>query len=172
MPARACDVMLLFCGIVLVFVRPSCKSVYTIPMLSQLPGVYSTGLGRGIRPTQRSPDPVQDTKDVNFRLPCLRESAVISYPVQDWTKHYRIQNNKKIHKFAFSPISMKRTKSAKMMWSKGEKRKRFPGKTLFNWTQKCEIVYPVQDREPWNDTLTCRTSLYRNYMGVLPRLNS
>ena len=33
------------------------------------------------------------TQNVLILLPCLRESAVISYPVQDWTKHYRLQNN-------------------------------------------------------------------------------
>ena len=35
MPARACDVMLLFCGILLEFVRPSCKSIYRIYITKQ-----------------------------------------------------------------------------------------------------------------------------------------
>ena len=44
--------------------------------------VLSRNLGRGVQPTQRNPDPVQDTKDVNFAtlskrkccnfLPCSR----------------------------------------------------------------------------------------------------
>ena len=32
---RACDVMLLFCGIVIVFVRPSCKSIYRVYIIKQ-----------------------------------------------------------------------------------------------------------------------------------------
>ena len=35
MPPRACDMMLLFCGIVLVFVRPSCKSIYRVYITKQ-----------------------------------------------------------------------------------------------------------------------------------------
>ena len=35
MPARACDVMLLFCGIVLVFVRPPCKSICRVDITEQ-----------------------------------------------------------------------------------------------------------------------------------------
>ena len=45
-------------------------------------GVLNRNLGRGVRPTQRNPDPVQDTNDVNFAtlskrkccnfLPCSR----------------------------------------------------------------------------------------------------
>ena len=54
-------------------------------------------LGRGLRPIQRNPDPVQD-RSMYILLPCLRESAVISYPIRDWAKHYRIQNNKNVHK--------------------------------------------------------------------------
>ena len=54
-------------------------------------GVLNRNLGRGVRPTQWTPDPVQDTNKKSL-LPCLRERAVISYPVQDWIKHYRIQN--------------------------------------------------------------------------------
>ena len=45
-------------------------------------GVLKRNLGRGVQPTQQNPDPVQDTKDVNFAtlskrkcrnfLPCSR----------------------------------------------------------------------------------------------------
>ena len=34
-PTRACDLMLLFCGIVLVFVRTSCKSIYRVYITKQ-----------------------------------------------------------------------------------------------------------------------------------------
>ena len=50
--------------------------------------VLNRNLGRGVRSTERNSDPVQDTKYVNFATLSKRkrESAVISYPVQDWTK--------------------------------------------------------------------------------------
>ena len=35
MPARACDVILLFCGILLEFVRPSCKTIYRVYITKQ-----------------------------------------------------------------------------------------------------------------------------------------
>ena len=35
MPSRACDVMLLFCGILHVFVRSSCKSIYRVYITKQ-----------------------------------------------------------------------------------------------------------------------------------------
>ena len=40
-------------------------------------------------------------------LPCLRESAVISYPVQDWTKQGVFKTLQTAHKFAFSRIPTK-----------------------------------------------------------------
>ena len=67
-------------------------------------GVLKRNSPRGVRPTQRNPDPVQD---VNFAT--LRESAVISHPVQDWTKQAVFKTLKTIHKFAFSYISTKKT---------------------------------------------------------------
>ena len=74
----------------------------------------------------------------------------------------------------------KRTKSAKVMWSKGDKRRRFTGTTLFSnkvynfafsGLKRLENVklYTLFMREdPENDTLTVRMSLYRKYMGVTP----
>ena len=64
-------------------------------------GVLNRNLARGVRPTQRNPDLVQDTNDVNF---ASLVSAVISYPVQDCNRHYRISHNTE---FAFSHISTK-----------------------------------------------------------------
>ena len=56
--------------------------------------------------------------------------SVISYPVQDWTKNYRIQDNKKrvtLHKVALiDAFQRSHTTSAKMMWLKGEGRRRRP----------------------------------------------
>ena len=68
--------------------------------------VLNRNFGRGVRPTQRNPDPVQDTKDVNFGTP-LKESAVISYPVQDWIKQTVLKTLKTVQTFAFSRISTK-----------------------------------------------------------------
>ena len=66
--------------------------------------VLNRNLGRGVGRLNKILT-LFKTRKMEILLPCLRESAVISYPVQDWTKHYRIQNNKKlVHKFAFSPI--------------------------------------------------------------------
>ena len=80
---------------------------------------YSTGIWVG--PTQRNPIPdIQDTK-MQILLPCVRESAFILYPIQDWTKHYHIQNNRNIHKFAFHVSQWRHTKSAKIMWLRGRK---------------------------------------------------
>ena len=60
------------------------------------------GGGKGCL-TQRDPDPVQETKMLIF-LPSLRESAVIFYPVQDWTKHTAA------HLFAFHTSQRTHTK--------------------------------------------------------------
>ena len=53
----------------------------------------------------------------------LRESAVMFYPFQDWTKHYRIQNNKNVHNFAFYASQRRHWKPAKIMWLRGEERR-------------------------------------------------
>ena len=57
-------------------------------------GVLNRNLGRGVRPTQRNPDPVQDAKYVNFAtlskrkccnfLPCSRLDQALPY-----SKHYK-----------------------------------------------------------------------------------
>ena len=70
-------------------------------------GVLNRNLGRGVRPTQRNPDTLFKTQKMWILLPCLRESAVISYSVQDWTKQAVFKTLKTVHKFAFSRISMK-----------------------------------------------------------------
>ena len=69
-------------------------------------GVLNRNLGRGVRPTQQNPDPLQDTKYVNFAtlskgkccnfLPCLRLDQA-----------GRLTTLKLAHKFAFSRILTK-----------------------------------------------------------------
>ena len=45
---------------------------------------------------------------------------------------------------------------------------RLKGKLTLFRTDSCEIIYPVQDREDENHTLSRCTSLYRPYKGVPP----
>ena len=47
------------------------------------------------------------TQNMLILLPCLRESAVISYPVQDSTNQAVFKTLKTVHKFGFSRISTK-----------------------------------------------------------------
>ena len=57
-----------------------------LPHLGVPPGgVLNRNLGRGVQPTQQNPDPVQDTKDVNFATLSKRKCCNL-LPVQDWTK--------------------------------------------------------------------------------------
>ena len=57
-------------------------------------------------------------------LPCQRESAVISYPVQDWTKQAVFKTLKTVHKFAFSRIPTKAHEiSETYLIERGEKEK-------------------------------------------------
>ena len=128
-------------------------------------GVLNRNSGRGVRPTQRKPDPVQDTKNVNL-LPCLRESAVISYPVQDWTKQAVFKTLRTVHvSLRFHAFQRRRTKSAKIMRSKEENRRRFAGTTLFK-TRNVELHTLFKTEDPENDTLNGGTSLQRTHMGV------
>ena len=117
--------------------------------------VLNRNLGKGVRPTQQNPDPVQDTKDVNCAtlskrkccnlLPCSRLDKVLPYSME--------------HKLAFSHISMKWTKSVNIMWSKGAKRRSFCGNTLFR--QKNVKLYTLfKTEDPENDTLTGGMSLW------------
>ena len=46
-------------------------------------------------------------------LPCPTESAVIVDPVQDWIKHYRIQDNSKVHKFTSHASQRRHTNQQK-----------------------------------------------------------
>ena len=69
-------------------------------------GVLNRNLGSGVRPTQRNPDPVQDTKGVNFATLAKRKCCNF-LPCSRLDQAVRIQNNTTAHKFAYSRIPMK-----------------------------------------------------------------
>ena len=56
-------------------------------------GVLNRNLGRGVRPTQRNPHPVQDTKDVNFATLSKRKCCNF-LPCSRLDQAGRIQNTK------------------------------------------------------------------------------
>ena len=59
----------------------------------------------------------------------------------------------------------RRTKSAKIMRPKGEKRRRIAWTTVFRH-ENVKLYALFKTEDPGNDTLTVGTSLYRKYMGV------
>ena len=67
-------------------------------------GGYSTGIWVGGFGRLNETLTLFKTQKMPTLLPCLRESAVISYPVQDWTKQAVFKTLKMVHKFAFSRI--------------------------------------------------------------------
>ena len=69
-------------------------------------GVLNRNLGRGVRPTQRNPDPVQDIKDVNFATLSKRKCRNF-LPCSRLDQAGRIQTLQTARKFAFSPIPTK-----------------------------------------------------------------
>ena len=89
-------------------------------------GVLNRNLGRGVRATQRNPDPVQDAKDVNFATLSKRKS-VISYPVQDWTKQAVFKTLKMVHRFAFSRILTKAHEISENYANKGGEKEKICG---------------------------------------------
>ena len=75
-------------------------------------GVLSRNLGRGVRPTQRNPDPVQDTKGVNFAT--LSERKCCNFlPCSRLDQADRIQNSK--NGTYFHAFPRRCTKSANIM---------------------------------------------------------
>ena len=107
-----------------VFQRPSGAK-------NSVPGVYSTRILVGGFGRLNETLTLFKTQKMYILIPCLRESAVIFYPVQGLIKHHRIQSNKNGHKFAFHASQQRHTKSAKIMWLRGQERRRFSGTTLF-----------------------------------------
>ena len=70
-------------------------------------GVLNRNFCRGVRPTQRNPDPVQDTKDVRFTTLSKRKCCNF-LPCSRLDQAGRIQNTKNgTYKFAFSHIPTK-----------------------------------------------------------------
>ena len=86
-------------------------------------GVLNRNLGRGVRPTQQNPDPVQDTKDVNFAT--LSKRMYCNFlPCSRVDQAGRIQNTKMVHNFAFSRILTKAHEISKnYAIERGEKEK-------------------------------------------------
>ena len=68
-------------------------------------GVLNRNLGRGVRPTQRNPDPVQEANDVNFATLSSRKCCnFLPRTRMDQAGHKTL---KTVHKFAFPRISTK-----------------------------------------------------------------
>ena len=91
-------------------------------------------------------DPVQDTKDVNFASSCPREGAVIFYPVQDWTKHYRVfKQYKQYISFCFYAFQRRRMKLVTFCGRRGGKGGTFAGMDLRHTIVKLYTA-PENDR--------------------------
>ena len=58
--------MTIHCIIVLIQAKLSQGRTVTYARGVYLTGIWVGGGGGGVQPTQRNPDPVKDTKDVNF----------------------------------------------------------------------------------------------------------
>ena len=106
---------------------------------------HSIGIWVGALANSMKPCACSRHKDANFATLSIRGTcAVISYPVQEWTKQAgavftTLQTART--SLRFHAFQRRHTKSAKIMWSKGEERRKFTGTTLFK-TRKYEIVYP------------------------------
>ena len=69
--------------------------------------MYSTGIWVGGFGRLNETLTLFKTQKRSISVPRPRESAVISYSVQDWTKQVIFKALKTVHKFPFSCISMK-----------------------------------------------------------------
>ena len=65
-------------------------------------GVYSRGIWVGGFGRLNETLTLFKTQKIEILLPCLRESAVISYPVQEWTEQAVFKTLTTAHKFPFS----------------------------------------------------------------------
>ena len=129
--------------------------------------MLNRNLGRGVRPTQRNPHPVQDTKD-EILLSCLRASAVISYPVQEWTKAGRIQNTKNgIYVGIFMHSNEGARNQRKLCDRRGRKGEDLHRRPCLRH-ENVQLYTLFKTEDPQNDTLTVGTSLYMKYMAVPP----
>ena len=88
-------------------------------------------------------------------LPCPRESAVISYPVQDCTKQAVFKTLKTVYKFAFSRISTKAHEISENYAIEG-------GEKEICRDENVKLCALFKTEDPENDTLTGGTSLSVN----------
>ena len=89
-------------------------------------------------PTQRNPDPVQGTKDVNFATVSKRKCCSF-LPCSRLDQAGRVET---VHKFAFSRTSTKAYEISENCVIEGGEKEKISTDGLFK-TRKCEIVYPV-----------------------------
>ena len=101
-------------------------------------GVLNRNLGRGVRPTQRNPDPVQGTKDVNFATLSKRKCCNF-LPCSRLDQAGRIENTRNGLCFHSFPKAQEISKNYVIEGGEKEKICRDgPVKT-----RKCEILYPA-----------------------------
>ena len=119
-------------------------------------GVLNRNLGRGVRPTQRNPDPVQDTKDVNFATLCKRKCCNF-LTCSRLYQAGRFKTLKMVHKFAFSHTLTKEHEISENYAIEGGKKEKI-----------CVKLYTLFKTEaPKNDTLTVGTSQNMKDVGLI-----
>ena len=128
-------------------------------------GVYSTGIWVGGFGRLNETLTLFKTEKMWILLPCLRESAVISYPVQDWTKQAVFKTLKTVHQFAFSRIPTKAHEIGEH-YSDRRGKKGEDGDDPVLRHENVKLCTLFKRENPENDTLTVGTSLYRKYIGV------
>ena len=99
--------------------------------------LLNRNLGRGVRPTQRNPDPVQDTKDVNFATLSERKCYNFFTLFKTGPSITVFKAIKTVHKFAFSRISTKAHEISENYVIEGGEKERICGED------------PVQDTKMW-----------------------
>ena len=129
---------------------------------------YSTGIWVGGFGRLNETLTLLKTHKMEILLPCLRESAVISYPVQDWTKQAVFKTLKTVQKFAphFKEGARNQRKLCDRRGRKGED---LLGRPCLRH-ENVKLYTQLKTEDPENDTLTVGTSLYRKYMGGPPPL--
>ena len=133
---------------------------------SQLSRVLNRNSGRGVRPTQRNPDPVQDTKDVNFATLSKRKCCNF-LPCSRLDQAGRIQNTKNgTQVCVFTHFNEGARNQRKLCDERGRKGDLQGRPCLRHENLKMYTLFKTED--PENDTLTVGTSLPRKYMGVPP----
>ena len=128
-------------------------------------GWCSKGIWVGDSADSTKPWPCSRYEDVNFATLSKRKCCNF-LPSSRLDKHAVLKKKQRCISLCFQQFQQRRTKSAKIMWSKGEKKRRFAGTTLFK-TQNVKLYSTLFKTEnPDNDALTVGASLYRTAMGV------